>query len=69
VVEAVYQDNGAPFDPVQHAQVDTTLPSAERRIGGLGIHFIRRSMRSMRHQRLNGWNITLFERELIPHKS
>jgi serine/threonine-protein kinase RsbW len=37
-------DQGPPFDPTSVAAPDLNLPLEERRIGGLGIHLIKRLM-------------------------
>jgi serine/threonine-protein kinase RsbW len=51
------EDDGAPFDPLQAAPPDLTLPLAERPIGGLGIHLIRNLMDEMSYARRDGRNI------------
>jgi serine/threonine-protein kinase RsbW len=61
---ATYSDDGSPFDPTSLAEVDTTLPLESRTIGGLGIHFIRRTMSTFRYQRSDGRNIVTFGRVL-----
>ena len=50
-------DSGKPFDPTVHADVDTTLPASERRIGGLGIHLVRQIMDSINYERVDSLNI------------
>jgi sigma-B regulation protein RsbU (phosphoserine phosphatase) len=50
-------DNGTPFDPTTHKEVDTTLSAEERGIGGLGIHLVREIMDSINYERINGQNI------------
>jgi len=61
---ATYSDDGSPFDPTALAEVDTTLPVESRTIGGLGIHFIRRTMSTFRYERRDGRNIVTFGRVL-----
>jgi serine/threonine-protein kinase RsbW len=51
------EDDGAPFDPLQAAPPDLTLPLADRPIGGLGIHLIRNLMDEMSYARRDGRNI------------
>lgn len=63
-VTAVYADDGAPFDPTAQAAPDTTLPADLRPIGGLGIHFIRRTMQSFDYERVDGRNVVRFIRRL-----
>ncbi len=50
-------DDGQPFDPTGQAEADTTLPIEHRKIGGLGIHFIRKTMDRFTYRRDNGRNI------------
>ena len=50
-------DSGKPFDPTVHADVDTTLPASERRIGGLGIHLVRQIMDSINYERVDSLNL------------
>lgn len=45
-------DSGRPFDPTTVAEVDTTLSTEERPIGGLGIHLVRQIMDSINYERL-----------------
>jgi serine/threonine-protein kinase RsbW len=49
-------DDGIEFDPLSRAVPDTTQPLEERKIGGLGIHFIRTFMDHVEYSRANGQN-------------
>ena len=53
----VITDTGVPFDPTSKAEVDTTLSTEERDIGGLGIHLVRTIMDSINYERVDGKNI------------
>ena len=53
----VITDGGRPFDPTEMADVDTTLPLEERKVGGLGIHFIRQLMDTTDYERRDGNNV------------
>jgi anti-sigma regulatory factor (Ser/Thr protein kinase) len=55
---------GHSLDPTAHAEVDTTLPVEQRQIGGLGIHFIRRTMQTFTYQRVGERNVVCFGRPL-----
>jgi anti-sigma regulatory factor (Ser/Thr protein kinase) len=61
---AVYADDAGMFDPTAHPEVDTTLPLDQRPIGGLGIHFIRKTMQSFHYRRIADWNRIAFGRKL-----
>jgi anti-sigma regulatory factor (Ser/Thr protein kinase) len=41
VLEAVIEDDGAPFDPLVVPAPDVSAPLRERQVGGVGIHFVR----------------------------
>ena len=45
-------DNGLPFNPDDVPEPDTNTPLEERDIGGLGIHFMRKSMDEVRFSRI-----------------
>ncbi|MBN1404689.1 MAG: SpoIIE family protein phosphatase, partial [Opitutales bacterium] len=51
------EDDGQPFDPCAQAAPDTQASLEQRKIGGLGIHFIRKTMDLMHYRRENGRNI------------
>jgi phosphoserine phosphatase RsbU/P len=51
------EDDGQPFDPTAQATPDTSAGIEERPIGGLGIHFIRRTMAGMSYRREGGRNL------------
>ena len=50
-------DSGQPFDPTVQSEVDTTLSAKERKIGGLGIHIIRKNMDSINYERIDNCNV------------
>ncbi len=52
-------DNGPPFDPLGRAAPDTTLPVADRQIGGLGVHLARQMMDEVRYDRRDDRNVTV----------
>jgi len=68
-ITAVYSDDAAPFDPTALPEVDTTRPLDQRTIGGLGVHFIRRTMPTFLYQRRDGRNVITFGRPLTPTKT
>ncbi len=51
------EDDGRPFDPLQAPPPDLAAPLAERRVGGLGLHFVRNLMDNMSYARLDDRNI------------
>ena len=57
-------DDGRPFDPFGVAAPDTALPVEERRIGGLGIHLVRRMMDEVSYRRRAGRNVVILTKYL-----
>ena len=50
-------DGGKPFDPLNDAPApDLAASVAERRIGGLGVHFVRTLMDDVQYERTEGKN-------------
>ena len=60
-----YSDNGTPFNPFEEApQPDIDASVEERRIGGLGVHFVRTMMDEVGYRREGDRNhITLAKRK------
>ncbi len=56
VLEAVIEDDGAPFDPLAIPEPDVSAPLHERRVGGVGIHFVRKLMDEVTYDRAGGRN-------------
>jgi len=59
-------DSGSPFDLLSLPEPDTSSPIMERRIGGLGIHFIRTLSDSVSYRRENDRNILRMVFRRIP---
>lgn len=60
------EDDGRPFDPLRVDAVEAELdrPVNERRVGGLGIHLIRRAMPGLAYRREMGKNILTMRRRV-----
>jgi len=50
-------DWGTEFDPLAKADPDVTLSAEERKIGGLGIYMVKKSMDLFTYERKDGMNI------------
>ena len=50
------RDNGTPFDPTQRPDVDVSIPLNERKIGGMGIYIVKKSVDSMEYKYADGYN-------------
>ena len=56
-VRVEVEDDGRMFNPLEYPPVDTSLPLAEKPVGGLGIHMIRSLMDSMEYTRRGEKNV------------
>ncbi len=63
-VRLAFTDDGEPYDPLSHKDPDTSLPMAERAIGGLGIMMVKNMVDSMRYERVQGRNSLIVEKAL-----
>ena len=62
-VRLVFADDGVPYDPLAHADPDTTLPANERPIGGLGIMIVKKMADSISYERTCNRNfLTVFKK-------
>ena len=50
-IEAEVEDDGVAFDPLSFPSPDLDVSPAERRVGGLGIHFVRTLMNEVTYAR------------------
>lgn len=56
MVIAEIEDDGRPFDPLAAPAADVDAPAGERKVGGLGIHIVRKLMSQMDYARIDGRN-------------
>lgn len=49
-------DQGIPFNPLETEEPDITLSVEERKIGGLGIHLVKKNMDEIEYQYVDGKN-------------
>ena len=59
-----FEDEGIPFDPLQREDPDTTLPAEKRKIGGLGIFLVRKTMDDVSYAREEGKNILRIRKKI-----
>jgi serine/threonine-protein kinase RsbW len=57
LLELEFSDRGLPFDPLAQAEPELSAGLAERRIGGLGVRLIKRSVDQLGYQRRGGRNV------------
>ena len=63
-VEITFVDNGVPYDPLAKLDPDTTLSAEDRKIGGLGIFIVKKSMDAVTYEYKNGKNILKIKKNL-----
>ena len=66
VLVAEIEDDGRPFDPLILPEPDLKAPLRERRVGGVGIHFVRKLMNDVSYRRMADRNRLVFKRRLNP---
>ena len=59
-----FLDRGIPYDPLQKNDPDVSLPAEERKIGGLGIFMVKKSMDEMHYEYRDGQNILTIVKNL-----
>ena len=57
-------DRGVPFDPTAKEDPDVTLSAEERRIGGLGIFMVKKSMDDVQYRYEDGKNILTIRKQI-----
>lgn len=60
----ILKDQGIPYDPLAKADPDVSLPADKRKIGGLGIFLVKKTMDSMAYVRQDGSNILTMTKKL-----
>ena len=57
---ATVSDDGQPFNPLSQPEPDLHAPIEDRKIGGLGIHLVRKLMDVVEYRRVEGRNQLTF---------
>lgn len=57
-------DHGVQYDPLSAQEPDTTLSAEERKIGGLGIYIVKKSMDEFTYEYKDGQNILKIKKNL-----
>ena len=63
-VVITFLDQGVPYDPLTAEDPDTTLSADERKIGGLGIFMVKKSMDEIDYKYQDGQNILTIKKRL-----
>lgn len=61
----VTEDDGIPFNPLDVPEADTVSILENKKIGGLGIHLVRKLMDKLEYSRADGKNILTFGKRLL----
>ena len=64
VISITFIDSGIPYNPLEKEDPDVTLPAEKRKIGGLGIYMVKKSMDNMRYEYRDGRNILTIEKNI-----
>jgi anti-sigma regulatory factor (Ser/Thr protein kinase) len=59
-----FRDGGVPFNPLEQAPPDISLPMEQRRIGGLGFFIVSKKMDSVEYEYTDGENVLTVMKEL-----
>ena len=57
-------DQGIPFNPLTSEEPDVSLPVDERKIGGLGIFLVKKTMNAVEYRYENGSNILTIRKKM-----
>lgn len=56
-VAITFEDGGVPYDPLKKPDPDVTLGAEERKIGGLGIYIVKKTMDSVEYKYQDNKNV------------
>ncbi len=56
VLQATVEDDGVPFNPLKIATPDTRATLQARRVGGIGVHFVKNLMDDVTYDRVGDYN-------------
>ncbi|MBQ9626064.1 MAG: ATP-binding protein [Treponema sp.] len=56
-VAITFEDGGVPYDPLKKPDPDVTLSAEERKIGGLGIYIVKKTMDSVEYKYQDNKNV------------
>ena len=63
-ISITFKDRGIPFNPLKSEEPDVTLSAEKRKIGGLGIFVVKKTMDSMDYRYEDGCNILTVKKHI-----
>ena len=63
-VRITFIDSGVPYNPLAAEDPDVTLSAEERKIGGLGVYMVKKSMDAMEYAYKDGRNMLSIQKNL-----
>ena len=63
-ISLTFMDSGKPYDPLSRKDPDVSLSAEQRKIGGLGIYMVKKSMDEIQYSYRNGTNMLTFKKKL-----
>lgn len=63
-VVIAFEDNGIEFNPLEKEDPDVTLSAEERKVGGLGIFIVKKTMDDVHYERKDNKNILTIEKTI-----
>lgn len=63
-VVITFIDNGVPFNPLEQEEPDVTASAKDRKIGGLGIFLVKKTMNLVEYEYNNGQNILKIKKNI-----
>ena len=60
----IVEDDGIAYDPLRAPAPDLSASLDNRRVGGLGVHFVKNLMSAVRYERIGGRNRLTLEQDL-----
>ncbi|PNU19589.1 hypothetical protein C2E25_11660 [Geothermobacter hydrogeniphilus] len=64
IIHIELRDNGRRFDPLQERSPDFEIPFDERKVGGLGIFYLRQMMDNLAYRYADGENILTMQKRI-----
>lgn len=64
MVHVIFIDSGRPYNPWEKKDPDTTLNAEERKVGGLGIYMVKKSMSYVDYSYADGKNILTIKKNI-----